>query len=171
MYAATCLRTALMRSSSARSYSASAATNQWQRFWAWTLQQRPSWKEDKLEAAVAFTVFGVTGSTSVACVRPALKHVTGIEGSLREGPNSYRVTSILAVSPIYATLLVTFGTLAGRHRFFAGMAQKIFGRFLPSFFMNRISATFAYCVPGSHVAAARPAYLVPNLLLRVPPRR
>ena len=171
MYAATCLRTALMRSSSARSYSASAATNQWQRFWAWTLQQRPSWKEDKLEAAVAFTVFGVTGSTSVAVVRPTLKHVTGIEGSLREGPNSYRVTSILAVSPIYATLLVTFGTLAGRHRFFANMAQKIFGRFLPSFFMNRISATFAYCVPGSRVAAARPAYLVPNLLLRVPPRR
>ena len=167
MYATTALRTTLMR----RSYSAAAANSNWQRFWAWTLQQRPSWKEDKLEAAVAFTVFGVTGSTSVAVVRPTLKHVTGIEGSLREGPNSYRVTSILAVSPIYATLLVTFGTLAGRHRFFANMAQKIFGRFLPSFFMNRISATFAYCVPGNRVAAARPAYLVPNLLLRLPPRR
>ena len=44
MYATTALRTTLMR----RSYSAAAATNQWQRFWAWTLQQRPSWKEDKL---------------------------------------------------------------------------------------------------------------------------
>ena len=96
MYATTALRTTLMR----RSYSAAAANSNWQRFWAWTLQQRPSWKEDKLEAAVAFTVFGVTGSTSVAVVRPALKHVTGIEGSLREGPNSYRITSILAVSPI-----------------------------------------------------------------------
>ena len=169
MYA-TALRTALVRST--RSLSTSGATNSnWQRFWAWTLQQRPSWKEDKLEAAVAFTVFGVTGSTSVAVVRPALKHVTGIEGSMREGPNSYRVTSILAVSPIYATLLVTFGTIAGRHRFFANMAQKIFGRFLPSFVLRRIGEAFAYCVPGSRVAAARPAYLVPNLLLRVPPRR
>ena len=166
MYATTALRTL-----TARSYSASAANNQWQRFWAWTLQQRPSWKEDKLEAAVAFTVFGVTGSTSVAVVRPTLKHVTGIEGSLREGPNSYRVTSILAVSPIYATLLVTFGTLAGRHRFFANMAQKIFGRFLPSFFMNRISATFAYCVPGSRVAAARPARPRAEPAVAVPPRR
>ena len=66
-----------------RSYSAAATNSSWQRFWAWTLQQRPSWKEDKVEAAVAFTVFGITGSTSVAVVRPALKHVTGIEGSLR----------------------------------------------------------------------------------------
>ena len=54
----------------------------------------------------------------------------------------------MAVSPIYATLLVTFGTLAGRHRFFANMAQKIFGRFLPSFLLRSIGETFAYCVPG-----------------------
>ena len=171
MYATTALRTTLMRPAARRLSSSQATNSNWQRFWAWTLQQRPSWKEDKLEAAVAFTVFGVTGSTSVAVVRPALKHVTGIEGSMREGPNSYRVTSILAVSPIYATLLVTFGTVAGRHRFFANMAQKIFGRFLPSFVMRSIGEAFAYCVPGSRVAAARPAYLVPNLLLRVPPRR
>ena len=43
--------------------------------------------------------------------------------------------------------------------------------FLPSFVLRSIGETFAYCVPGSRVAAARPAYLVPNLLLRVPPRR
>ena len=171
MYATTALRTTLLRPAVRRSTSGATTNSNWQRFWAWTLQQRPSWKEDKLEAAVAFTVFGITGSTSVAVVRPALKHVTGIEGSMREGPNSYRVTSILAVSPIYATLLVSFGTLAGRHRFFANMAQKIFGRFLPSFLLRSIGETFAYCVPGSRVAAARPAYLVPNLLLRVPPRR
>ena len=171
MYATTALRTTLLRPAVRRLSSQANNNGSWQRFWAWTLQQRPSWKEDKVEAAVAFTVFGITGSTSVAVVRPALKHVTGIEGSMREGPNSYRVTSILAVSPIYATLLVTFGTLAGRHRFFANMAQKIFGRFLPSFLLRSIGETFAYCVPGSRVAAARPAYLVPNILLRVPPRR
>ena len=81
---------------------------QWQRFWAWTLQQS-RWKEDKLEAAVAFTVFG-------GRVRPwqwcnPLKHVTGIEGCCGRGP-IYRIVH-LAVSPI-SPLLVTFGTLA-RH--------------------------------------------------------
>ena len=96
-----------------------------QAFWKWTTQQRPSWKESPTEAAVAFVVFGITGSTSVAVVRPTLKKTTGIEGSLKDGPWSYRIASILAVSPIYATMLVTFGTLAGRHRFFAAMSQSL----------------------------------------------
>lgn len=120
-----------------------------ERFWAWTTQQRPSWKENKTEAAVAFVVFGVTGSTSVKLVRPALKACTGMEGNMVDGPWSYRITSILAVSPIYATLLVTFGTLAGRHRFFAMMANKIFGRFLPKAVMSRISSSFGWCFPRS----------------------
>ena len=50
---------------------------------------------------------------------------------MRDGPWSYRVLSVVLVSPIYASFLVTFGTLAGRHIFFAAMARKIFGRFLP----------------------------------------
>lgn len=118
-------------------------------FWEWTTQHRPSWKESPLEAAVAFTVFGITGSTSVAVVRPTLKSVFGIEGTMRDGPNSYRVMSVVAVSPIYAAMLVTFGTLAGRHRFFANMSHKIFGRFLPQFVLSRISSAFGYCFPGS----------------------
>ena len=120
-----------------------------QAFWKWTTQQRPSWKESPTEAAVAFVVFGITGSTSVAVVRPTLKKTTGIEGSLKDGPWSYRIASILAVSPIYATMLVTFGTLAGRHRFFAAMSQKIFGRFLPKVVQKRVSDTFKLCFPGS----------------------
>ena len=119
------------------------------RFWQWTTQQRPSWKESPTEAVVAFCVFGVTGSTSVALVRPTLKSVLGLEGSMREGPWSYRITSLVAVSPIYASLLVTFGTLAGRHRFFAYMATKIFGRFVPRAVMDRVSRAFAFCFPGS----------------------
>ena len=104
-----------------------------------------------MEAAVAFVVFGITGSTSVAVVRPTLKSTFGIEGSLKEGPWSYRISSILAVSPIYASMLVTFGTIAGRHRFFAGMAHKIFGRFLPKFVLTKISDSFKYCFPGSRM--------------------
>ena len=108
-----------------------------ERFWAWTTQPRPSWREDRTEAAVAFVVFGVTGSTSVAVVRPALK-AAGVEGSMVEGPNSYRVLSLVLVSPFYALILLTFGTLAGRHLFFAGMAEKIVGRFLPRAVSSRL---------------------------------
>ena len=72
-----------------------------------------------------------------------------LEGSMRDGPWSYRITSILAVSPIYATLLVTFGTVAGRHRFFARMASNIFGRFLPNAVIRRVADSFAWCFPRS----------------------
>jgi hypothetical protein len=37
-----------------------------QKFWAWTLKTRPSWRESKVEAAVAFTVLGATGTGSKA---------------------------------------------------------------------------------------------------------
>ena len=119
------------------------------RFWTWTCQVRPHWRESPTEAAVAFCVFGVTGSTSVALVRPFLKTTIGLEGSMREGPWSYRITSLVLVSPIYATLLVTFGTVAGRHRFFAYMASKIFGRFLPKPVIQHISNAFGWCFPRS----------------------
>ena len=111
-------------------------------FWQWTTKQRPSWREDYKEAAVVFCVFGITGSTSVALVRPALKKI-GIEGTLVDGPWDYRILSILIVSPIYAAMLITFGTLAGRHNFFAYMGLKIFGRFLPKSISNRLA-----CTPG-----------------------
>jgi len=110
-----------------------------QRFWAWTTQTRPHWKVSKTEAAVVFCVFGVTGSSSVAFVRPCLKNFFGLEGSMKDGPNSYRVISLVAVSPIYACCLLMFGTLAGRHTFFAMMATKIFGRFMPSSFIDKVS--------------------------------
>ena len=73
-------------------------------------------------------VFGVTGSSTLFFVRPALKSC-GIEGTLVEGPNSFRVISVLTVSPIYTVILLTIGTLAGRHSFFAKQAVKMMGRF------------------------------------------
>ena len=148
---AVALRRAPRRSlcSGAGSAPGSAGGERWTRFWVWTTQERPHWRSSAVEGAVAFTVFGVTGSTSVAVVRPMLKSTIGLEGSWRDGPNSYRVLSIVLVSPIYATLLVFFGTVAGRHRFFASMAGKIFGRFLPRAATERISRAFGYCFPGS----------------------
>ena len=97
---------------------------------------------------MAFVVFGITGSSSVKLVRPALKQTIGLEGSMRDGPWSYRITSIVVVSPIYATLLVSFGTIAGRHRFFAAMANKIFARFVPITCVSCSAYwTMAYCLP------------------------
>ena len=102
------------------------------KFWTWTTQPRPHWRESYSEAAVLFCVFGVTGSSSVAFVRPFLKETMGIQGTMMEGPNSYRLLSFLMVTPIYVCILLTVGTLAGRHTYFANMARKILGRFVPS---------------------------------------
>ena len=118
----------------------------YERFWRWTAQERPSWKKSPVEAAVAFVVFGITGSTSVALVRPGLKKV-GMEGSLKDGPWSYRIGSLLIVSPIYSVVLITVGSLAGRHVFFARMSYKIMGRFVPNFAMSRLQASFASLFP------------------------
>ena len=46
-------------------------------FWTWTSQARPHWRKSPVEAAVLFCVFGVTGSSSVALVRPFLKKTIG----------------------------------------------------------------------------------------------
>lgn len=100
-------------------------------FWKWTCQPRPSWKESKVEAAVLFTVFGVTGSSTMFAVRPALKKI-GLEGTMQDGPWSYRIGSVLIISPIYSMILITIGTLSGRHLYFARMTQKLLGRFVPS---------------------------------------
>lgn len=102
-------------------------------FWKWTTKERPNWKSNIAEGAIAFTVFGITGSSSLYFVRPILKQF-GIEGSIIEGPATYRlfaVASFLITSPLYAVMLLTYGTLFGRHIFFARMSTKILGRFLP----------------------------------------
>jgi hypothetical protein len=119
------------------------------KFWKWTCQSRPTWRENKTEAAVAFTVFGVTGTSTLFVIRPCLKFV-GIEGTMTEGPNSYRVLSVLLISPAYACMLMTIGTLAGRHAFFAGMARKLLGRFFPSSALNKVT-----CEPGRQMWAKK----------------
>ena len=101
------------------------------RFWKWTTQVRPRWQDSKVEAAVLFTVFGVTGSTTMFAVRPALEKI-GLEGSFKDGPWSYRIGSFLCITPIYSMILITVGTLSGRHLYFARMTQKMLGRFVPS---------------------------------------
>ena len=121
-----------------RSLTSDSTTSLRARFWKWTSQQRPHWRDSKEEAAVLFTVFGVTGSTSVALVRPSLKHTIGLDGTWRDGPWSYRIGSLLIVSPIYAGLLIALGTACGRHAYFAPVGTRILGRFMPKASADRL---------------------------------
>lgn len=110
------------------------------------------------EMALICTVFGITGSSTMMVrldqslrhvnfneylqspqltyfttlkqlVRPAVSDGLGIKGSMREGPWSYRICSVVIMSPIYATLLVFVGTIFGRHAYFRQFSVKIFSRF------------------------------------------
>ncbi|GAB5366196.1 hypothetical protein AAMO2058_001124100 [Amorphochlora amoebiformis] len=131
-----------------RSFSSSSLSSIRSRFWKWTTQPRPSWRESGKEAGVLFIVFGITGTASVTLVRPALKYTLGLEGSLKDGPWSYRIGSLLLVSPVYACMLLGIGTLAGRHNFAAKMFKRIMGRFLPA------SVTSALVCPQGAARAA-----------------
>jgi hypothetical protein len=112
-------------------------------FWDWTTKERPSWKSNFFEAFIICSVFGITGTSSMMLIRPALKYSIGLEGSLIEGPNSYRAASLLIISPCYAILLMTIGTLSGRHLFFSRMAFKILGRFIPKSILTNV-----LCLPA-----------------------
>ena len=42
-------------------------------------------------------------------VRPAVSDVLGLKGSLKDGPNSYRVCSFVIMTPLYSMMLVLVG--------------------------------------------------------------
>mmetsp|Transcript_25829 Transcript_25829/g.59460 ORF Transcript_25829/g.59460 Transcript_25829/m.59460 type:complete len:216 (-) Transcript_25829:432-1079(-) len=81
------------------------------------------------EMALVSTVFGVTGSTTMFLVRPAITDFLHLHGSMKDGPWSYRLTSLVIMTPLYPLLLVTVGTIAGRHAYFRYFAVKMFSRF------------------------------------------
>lgn len=81
------------------------------------------------EMVLICTVFAITGSSTMVLVRPAVSNVLGLEGSLKDGPWSYRVCSLVIMTPLYASLLVVVGTVFGRHAYFRHFAVKMFSRF------------------------------------------
>jgi len=123
-----------------------------QSFWKWTTREIPShprWSGPFLsDALLKCTVFAITGTSSMYFVRPALANL-GLEGSWREGPNSYRIGSLFIMSPIYTCILLTVGTLAGQHRFFSKVAYRMWSRVLPKSALNR----FILCAPARSAAA------------------
>jgi hypothetical protein len=62
-------------------------------------------------------------------VRPAVTDVLKLEGNFRDGPWSYRICSLVIMTPIYATLLVCVGTVFGRHAYFRHFSVKMWSRF------------------------------------------
>jgi len=101
----------------------------WQRFLApkpMPERKTAAWYREMI---LICTVFAVTGSSTMWLVRPAVSNGLGIRGSLKDGPWSYRICSLVIMTPIYATLLVVVGTLFGRHAYFRHFSVKIFSRF------------------------------------------
>lgn len=133
----------LFTSNAIHSYQRRSSSSLPQKFWKWTSQTRPSWRESPTEAVVIFTVFGLSGSASLLFVRPVLKNVLGLEGSFMDSPVSYTLATILITSPMYSVVVFSIGTLAGRHIFFANMAKKVIGRFLPRSTREKIVCTVA----------------------------
>lgn len=84
-----------------------------------------------LEMVLLCTVFGVTGSSSMYFVKPLVKDVFGIDGTLVDGPWAYRLVCIGVLMPCYSIMLVTFGTLFRRHHYFKRQALRMWGRILP----------------------------------------
>jgi hypothetical protein len=81
------------------------------------------------EMVVICTVFAITGSSTMVLVRPAVSNGLGLHGSLKDGPWSYRICSLVIMTPIYATMLVGVGTIFGRHHYFRHFSVKMWSRF------------------------------------------
>lgn len=90
------------------------------------------------EMVLLCTVFAITGTSTMVLVRPAVSDVLGLKGSLKDGPNSYRVCSIVIMTPLYSMMLVLVGTVFGRHAYFRHFAVKMFSRFgIPAELMDK----------------------------------
>jgi hypothetical protein len=81
------------------------------------------------EMVLICSVFAVTGTSTMVIVRPAVSDVLGLKGSFKDGPWSYRICSLIVMTPLYSMMLVIVGTAAGRHAYFRHFAVKMFKRF------------------------------------------
>jgi len=116
-----------------RSYSSgkeNKASETWLQRWMAPKEIPPRWTTAWYrEMVLICTVFAITGSSTMVLVRPMVSHGLGLKGSMKEGPWSYRICSIIIMTPLYAGLLVVVGTLFGRHAYFRFFAVKMFSRF------------------------------------------
>ncbi|KAG0262401.1 hypothetical protein BG011_010198 [Mortierella polycephala] len=85
------------------------------------------WKE----WTIIMGVFAVTGSSTVLIVKPIVNDVFKLEGSMKEGPWSFRVTYLCTTLPLYSCVLLTVATIVGRRPYFKKVVLRMWGRFLP----------------------------------------
>ncbi|KAF9356043.1 hypothetical protein BGX26_005806 [Mortierella sp. AD094] len=85
------------------------------------------WKE----WTIIMGVFAVTGSSTVMVVKPVLKDVFKLDGSMKEGPWSFRIAYLGTTLPLYSCILLTVATIAGRRPYFKKVVLRMWGRFLP----------------------------------------
>ncbi|KAG0211996.1 hypothetical protein B0O80DRAFT_425798 [Mortierella sp. GBAus27b] len=91
------------------------------------------WKE----WTIIMGVFAVTGSSTVMVVKPLLKDVLKLEGSMREGPWSFRIIYLTTTLPLYSCILLTVATVAGRRPYFKVVVLRMWGRLLPKKVVQR----------------------------------
>jgi hypothetical protein len=89
------------------------------------------------EQFIIFIIFGITGSLTVFFVKPFLQKTLQLEGSLKEGPWSFRFAYILVMMPVYSIMLLTIGTFFGRYYYFKKFVIKMWSRFLPTFIIKK----------------------------------
>ncbi|KAL6071640.1 DUF6787 domain-containing protein [Balamuthia mandrillaris] len=129
-------------SSSSSSASTSITMQRWWQRWTAEVPPKPRWSFAWwLEMTLICTVFAITGSSSVFFVRPMMEHIFNLKGSMKEGPWSYRLISLVVIMPIYSMLLVCVGTLFGRHHYFKKFAARMWSRFLPKKLLEKISSS------------------------------
>ncbi|CAO3574232.1 unnamed protein product [Mortierella alpina] len=91
------------------------------------------WKE----WTIIMGVFAVTGSSTVMFVKPILKDVFKLEGSMKEGPWSFRIAYLSTTLPLYSCVLLTVASIAGRRPYFKKVVLRMWGRFLPKKALQR----------------------------------
>mmetsp|Transcript_17510 Transcript_17510/g.30631 ORF Transcript_17510/g.30631 Transcript_17510/m.30631 type:complete len:155 (+) Transcript_17510:104-568(+) len=106
----------------------------WKRFTAPRPEYKRYTKDWWVDKSIVMVVFACTGSSTAYIVRPFISNYLQLEGSFKEGPWSYRIVSLVAMMPIYSVLLVSFGTVFGRHAYFKKFAKNMWTRM---FFMNK----------------------------------
>ena len=88
-------------------------------------------KRGALHWIIVLVVFSLAGSGITRIAPLILKDLLGLQGGFIDGPWSYRLLYLALIPPIYSVLLVTIGTLFGKHYYFRARAMKLWGRLLP----------------------------------------
>ena len=83
-------------------------------FWAWTTQPRLPWRQSRKEAVILFLVFGACGSSSMKLARRIVA-----ASVFEQSAAMVFIVRMLVATLIYPWVLLTIGTLCGRHEFAA----------------------------------------------------